>query len=119
MVFLIVWPVISLIAAIIPDLSALRQGQTSFGMAELATRFTVRLGAGFLIALVVFGLLLLVKGTRYHRVAIVLCDRCGTVKRVDSRELCDCGGSFVDIEKMKWVEDPALDNSREEAAHRP
>ena len=34
----------------------------------------------------------------------VLCDNCGKVKYDDGKHQCDCGGQFVDIKTMKWVE---------------
>jgi len=34
----------------------------------------------------------------------VLCDKCGEVKHDDGKHQCDCGGQFVDIKIMKWIE---------------
>lgn len=35
----------------------------------------------------------------------VVCPTCGKVKAPDDKHLCECGGTFVDLSGMKWVED--------------
>jgi len=114
MAFLVVWPVISLVGAFLPDMTALQHGQTSFGLAEFAERLVVLLAAGFLGALVIFGVMILGRRSRRTGVTTVLCDRCGAVKRYDDHSRCDCGGTFVNIEQMKWVQDQSSEDS-----HRP
>ena len=32
-----------------------------------------------------------------------ICDKCNKYKK-NKEDLCECGGSFVDIDKMKWIE---------------
>ena len=36
---------------------------------------------------------------------ILICDKCFEVKHDDGNYTCECSGNFVDIRKMKWVED--------------
>jgi ribosomal protein L37E len=41
-----------------------------------------------------------------HSSGIFICPRCGRSRySVGSRE-CDCGGRYVEIEKLKWEEEP-------------
>ena len=41
----------------------------------------------------------------------MLCKMCNKVKLDDSIEDCECGGYFVNIKKMKWIEDKVDTNS--------
>ncbi|MBN2729785.1 MAG: hypothetical protein JXR53_11230 [Bacteroidales bacterium] len=34
-----------------------------------------------------------------------ICDKCNAKKLDDGKYVCECGGEFVHINKMKWVEE--------------
>jgi len=34
-----------------------------------------------------------------------LCQRCYKVKTADKNYKCECGGEYIEIDKMKWIED--------------
>ncbi len=35
---------------------------------------------------------------------VVMCEHCGKCKNSDNRPCCECGGKYVSIKNMKWVE---------------
>jgi hypothetical protein len=36
---------------------------------------------------------------------IMICDKCDTAKKSDNVDLCECGGKFIDLDEVEWVED--------------
>lgn len=36
---------------------------------------------------------------------VVICEKCNNKKVNDGNFICDCGGSFISITDMKWIED--------------
>ncbi len=62
------------------------------------------------IALGLFGLTYLVQFIRkknflVEKTTTVICDECNMKKTDNGINTCECGGSFVNIDKMKWVEE--------------
>lgn len=41
---------------------------------------------------------------KFRQVSSLLCDSCGEIKRFDKIKDCDCGGHFVMLDDMKWIE---------------
>lgn len=41
---------------------------------------------------------------KFRQVSSLLCDSCGKIKRFDKIKDCDCGGHFVMLDDMKWIE---------------
>ena len=41
----------------------------------------------------------------FKRKLVVICPKCEAAKNDDGDYQCPCGGHFVDIRTMKWVED--------------
>lgn len=41
---------------------------------------------------------------KFRQVSSLLCDSCGKIKRFDKIKDCDCGGHFVFLDDMKWVD---------------
>ena len=33
-----------------------------------------------------------------------ICDRCNNYKKEEVDDLCECGGRFIEIDKMKWID---------------
>lgn len=40
-----------------------------------------------------------------------ICQKCNKVKANDGINKCECGGEYIQIDKMKWVEDDNGDNN--------
>ena len=40
----------------------------------------------------------------FRQVSSLLCDSCGKIKRFDKKKDCDCGGHFVFLDDMKWID---------------
>ena len=43
------------------------------------------------------------KNTRFSRT--YLCQKCYRVKAADKNYKCECGGEYIEIDMMKWIED--------------
>ncbi len=41
---------------------------------------------------------------KFRQVSSLLCESCGKIKRFNKIKKCDCGGSLVLLDEMKWVE---------------
>ena len=37
-----------------------------------------------------------------------MCDKCNKTKTDDGNYNCNCGGKFINLEKMKWIEEDGL-----------
>ena len=69
----------------------------------------------------VFGIVCLIMGVvmyfalrKHKQISSLICDKCGKIKRYDKIENCDCGGHFVFLEEMKWIEDEETENDNDE-----
>ncbi len=54
------------------------------------------------------GTFLLMMYARESPKITLVCHECGKVKVDDGFTSCSCGGHYVDIKTMKWVEDKPL-----------
>ena len=60
---------------------------------------------GVIVFLVVATIIMLVfKIPFFSRKKVMICPRCDVAKDDDGDYECPCGGCFVDIKTMKWVE---------------
>ncbi len=39
-----------------------------------------------------------------YRISNLICNKCFTVKSNDGEKHCECGGKFIDLRKMQWVD---------------
>jgi len=51
---------------------------------------------------------------KFKDITSLICDSCSKIKRNDKIKDCDCGGHFVFLEEMKWIEDVETENDSEE-----
>jgi hypothetical protein len=42
-----------------------------------------------------------------------ICDKCNEYKKDKSVDLCECGGRFIFVDSMKWVNDDGVENNEE------
>jgi hypothetical protein len=40
-----------------------------------------------------------------NKIEQVICDKCHTVKNEDHNAECPCGGKFIDINRMQWIDE--------------
>lgn len=101
-VAVVVWIVLSSIAAIIPG-----WGETGIhvnSLDDFIHRLPTKLIClSFIIVVLVWPDLRTEKNRRGLRT--VVCPICGQVVTSDENNFCSCGGHYVDIEKMKWIDD--------------
>ncbi len=57
-----------------------------------------------------FGLSMYLSTRKFRKVSSLICDSCGKIKRYDKIKDCDCGGHFVFLDDMKWVENNETKN---------
>jgi ABC-type proline/glycine betaine transport system permease subunit len=50
---------------------------------------------------------------KYRPITSLICDSCSTIKRYDKIKDCDCGGHFVILDEMKWIEDEETENEND------
>jgi hypothetical protein len=62
----------------------------------------------------IFGLLVYFGVRKFRQISSLICDKCGKIKRYDKVENCDCGGQFIFLEEMNWIEDEKPENNNEE-----
>jgi hypothetical protein len=65
----------------------------------------VRIFAAIFTGIILLAWLQRRRGSR-ARSTVQVCDRCNSVKISDGRTDCACGGIFVPLEAMKWVDSP-------------
>ena len=51
------------------------------------------------------GIVLWLRRSRPDKPGAWVCHKCNRVKIRDDQTACDCGGSFLALDEMKWVED--------------
>jgi hypothetical protein len=54
---------------------------------------------------VLFGLIMYLFSRKFRQVSSLICNSCGKTKRFDKIRDCSCGGHFVLLDDMKWIED--------------
>lgn len=59
---------------------------------------------------ILFGLSMYWFTRKFRQVSSLICDSCGKIKRYDKMKDCDCGGHFVSLDEMKWVENNETKN---------
>ena len=65
----------------------------------------------FFFVLTVFaGIAIYLSARKSRNTSSLICNSCGKIKRYDKITDCDCGGHFVYLEDMKWVEDKDSDS---------
>jgi hypothetical protein len=73
-------------------------------------RFNLPLGARIL-ALLAAAMVIFLQSRRAHELRILsevwICGQCNRVKRHDDQATCLCGGRFISMPEMKWLENPA------------
>jgi len=58
----------------------------------------------------IFGIATYIYSRKGRSTSSLICNSCGKIKRYDKITDCDCGGHFVYLEDMKWVEDKDSDS---------
>ena len=56
------------------------------------------------------GILFYLVFRKYRPVTSLICDSCSKIKRYDKIKDCDCGGHFVFLDEMTWIEDEESEN---------
>jgi len=59
---------------------------------------------------ILFGLSMYLFTRKFRQVSSLICDSCGKIKRYDKIKDCECGGHFVFLDEMKWVENKETKN---------
>jgi hypothetical protein len=36
---------------------------------------------------------------------MLICDKCSRIKNYDKTNRCECGGTFINFDEVKWIED--------------
>lgn len=63
---------------------------------------------GLILSVVVLLLQMLLKKNfldKNDNITTVICDKCNDKKTDDANYSCKCGGTFINIKKMKWIEE--------------
>lgn len=97
------WLLFTMVGAAFPGYSEMR-GFYILPFSEIVERFPV----SALIMLPAFLLYWFQRGPRGGRKALgvpQVCLRCGSLKQSDGVDTCPCGGTFVNMDEVKWVED--------------
>ncbi|MDD5584198.1 MAG: hypothetical protein PHV55_03985 [Candidatus Omnitrophica bacterium] len=91
---------VSLFISIMLDIFVYSKIEGNFNPQELLEKTMFRVPRYFAIALI-FAFI----GTRWKERRLAVCLRCNRAKRFDQISACECGGEYVELDKLKWVSD--------------
>jgi hypothetical protein len=105
-IFSCVWLVFSLFTSLFSSGAEILRGRPDLVPGdEFLPRFALRLGMG----VVVLGLVWIIAGVTKYRVGssdkTLICPKCGETCDTSPSAKCSCGGKFVPLNEVKWIEE--------------
>jgi amino acid permease len=68
----------------------------------------------FSIFSLVFGIVIYFSVRKYRQMSSLICDKCRKIKVYDKVRDCNCGGHFVFLDEMNWIEDEKPENDNDD-----
>jgi hypothetical protein len=109
----VLWAVLLCLAA----LSAVLAGRPPGEWLLPVPGFLGAAGLNLAVVALAFGTIRWLRRSHADNPGAWVCQECNRVKIRDDQTVCKCGGSFLALDEMKWVEGPSLANNPPNRPH--